>query len=283
MSNSFTGKSFRAASVAAAVLGFASIAHAQGQGVGNQTQMGTMGGGMTDQLSYGNFGAQVERDQNNAYQAFVKERDPAKKIQKAHEFLQKYPKSLLTEQVYSSLMDVYRMESDWKDEYQYADQALALNPNDVDVLATVGWTIPHVYNPSDADADQELDKAEKYAKHAIEVLATIPKPPDMNDAQFTAVKAKRTSQAHSALGLVYFRRNDYEDSAKELELSTKGNPVQDQTDLYVLGVDFQNLNRFSDAAEAFRGCGQIAGALQDPCRQGATAAGAQAGNTKTHE
>jgi tetratricopeptide (TPR) repeat protein len=283
MNDSFAGKSLRAACVAAAIFGFTSIAHAQGEGVGNQTQLGTMGGGMTDQLTYGNIGAQVERDQNNAYQGFLKERDPARKIEKGREFLQKYPKSLLAEQVDSSLMDIYRMRADWKDEYQYADQALALNPNDPDVLATVGWTIPHVYNPSDPDADEELDKAEKCAKHAIEVMATLPKPPDMSEAQFTAAKAKRTFQAHSALGLVYFRREEYENSVKELEQSMKGNPIQDQTDLYVLGVDLQNLNRFAEAEEAFNGCSQLAGALQASCKQQATAAAAsaKAGNTKT--
>src|SRR5579863_1477650 len=213
-----------------AFLGFAPFAHAQGEGVSNQTQMGAAGG-MTDQLAYGNLGAQVERDQSDAFHAFIKERDTAKKIQRGREFLQRFPKSLLAEQVDASLMDVYRTQADWKNEYTFADAALVLNPNDVDVLATVGWTIPHVYQPSDPDADQELDKAEKFAQHALEILATIPKPPDMNDAQFAAAKAKRTSQAHSALGLVYFRRNDYENSAKELVLSSTGNPAPDQTDL----------------------------------------------------
>jgi tetratricopeptide (TPR) repeat protein len=279
MNTSFAGRSFRLACFAAAIFGFASIAHAQGEGIGNQTQMGTPGG-MTDQLAYGNLGAQVERDQNKAFQVFLKEPDPDKKIEKGREFLQKYPKSLLAEQVDSSLMDIYRTRADWKDEYQYADQALTLNPNDVDVLATVGWTIPHVYNPSDPDADQELDKAEKCAKHAIEVLSTLPKPPDMNDAQFAAAKAKRTFQAHSALGLVYFRRENYDDSAKELQLSMKGNPMQDQTDLYVLGVDLQNLNRFAEAADAFTGCSQLAGPLQAPCKQQAAAASAKAGTAK---
>lgn len=280
MKSTFASNSLWAVCFAAALLSFASIAHAQGEGITNQTQMGTAGG-MTDQLAYGNLGAQVAREQNDAFQAFTKERDPAKKIQKGREFLHKYPTSLLAEQVNAGLMDTYRMQADWKNEYNYADQALALNPNDVDVLATVAWTIPHVYQPTDPDANEQLDKAEKYSKHAIEVLSTIQKPHDMNDAEFAAAKAKRANQAHSALGLVYFRRNDYENSAKELEQSTKGNAAPDQTDFYVLGVDRMHLSRFSDAAEAFRGCGGIAGALQDPCKKNAAAADAQAANTKT--
>lgn len=252
-----------------------------GQSIPNQTQIGQSGGTMNDQLQYGTMGHEVEREQNAAYNAFFKEQEPAKKIQLGNSFLQKYPKSPLVERVDFGMMNAYRAQQDWKDTFRFADSALALNPDDVDVLATVGWTIPHVYSPSDPNADQELNKAETYSKHAIEVLAKLHKPPDLTDAQFAAALAKRTSQAHSALGLVYFRRNDYDHSAKELEQSTKGNSTPDQTDLYVLGVDLQNLNRYSEAAEAFRGCSQIAGALQDRCKQGADSAKAQADPSKT--
>jgi tetratricopeptide (TPR) repeat protein len=280
MRKTFAGNRLLCAMLAVAISGFASMAHAQGEGVANQTQMGTAGG-MTDQLVYGNLGAQVARDQNEAYQAFLKERDAAKKIEKGRDFLRKYPKSLLVEQVDANLMDIYRMQADWKNEYDYASQALALNPKDVDVLATVGWTIPHVMNPNDPDADHELDKAEKYAKQALEILAAMPKPSDLTEEQFTAAKAKRSSQAHSALGLVYFRRNNYEDSAKELQDSLKGNPFQDQTAFYVLGVDLMKLDRFGESADAFTGCSQLTGPLQAPCMQQAAAANAaKAGNTQ---
>ncbi len=263
-----------------AIFAFAPICRAQGEGIGNQTQSG-VGGGMTDDLQYGTAGHGVEREQANTYQAFLREREPAKKIRLANDFLKKYPKGPLAERVDAGLVNVYRGQQDWKDCYQSADAALALQPDDVDVLTTVGWTIPHVYTPSDPDADQELDRAEKYAKHAIEVLAKMPKPAGLTDEQFAAAKAARSFQAHSALGLVYFRREDYDNSAKELAESTKGNPTQDPTDLFVLGVDLQNLNRHSEAAAAFRGCSQIAGVLQNQCKQNADSAQAQVDQSKT--
>jgi len=261
---------------AVALLAFSSVCRAQGEGVSNQTQMGAMGGGMTDQLQFGNFGAQVAKDQDAAYKAFLKEQDPAKKIELGNTFLAKYPTSLLAEPIDVGMMNTYRVAQDWKNAFKYADSALKLQPDDVDVLATVGWTIPHVYNPGDPDADRQLDKAEKYSKHALEVLAKMAKPPGMNDSQFADAKTKRAFQAHSALGLVYFRRDDYENSAKELQLATQGNTTPDQTDLYVLGVDLQNLNRFEEAASAFDACAQIAGPLHDNCRQTEQAAKAKA-------
>lgn len=218
--------------------------------------------------------------QANAYKAFYNANEPAKKIQLGNAFLQKYPKSPLAEPVDVGLMNVYYAQQDWKNVYVSGDNALALKSDDVDVLTTVGWLIPHFYHPDDPDADQQLDKAERYEKHALEVLATMPKPDRVTDAQFAASKAQKTIQAHSALGLVYFRREDYDNSAKELQFSTQGVAVADQTDLYVLGIDYENLKRFPDAVDAFNRCAQAAGSLQDRCKQSAAEAQNQSSASK---
>jgi tetratricopeptide (TPR) repeat protein len=110
----------------------------------------------------------------------------------------------------------------------------------------------------------------------------MPKPPDLTEAQFAASKAERSFQAHSALGLVYFRREDYDNSVKELQQSTKDNPKPDQTDLFVLGIDLQSLKRYGEAVDAFNQCGQIAGVLQDRCKQSADEAKKQAEQKKSN-
>jgi len=224
---------------------------------------------MQTRMELSNMDALGDKDEIAAFQTFSKEPTPNKKIKLGNAFLEKYPKSKLAERVDAGMMNAYRSQQDWKQTYLFADQALVLDPNDVDVLATVAWTIPHVYSPDDPDADQELKKSEEYANHALDVLAKMHKPPDMSDAQFAASKTRRSFQLHSALGLVYFRREDYANSANELEQATKGNATPDPTDLYVLGVDLENLKRYGEATEAFRGCSQIAGALQDQCKQNA--------------
>jgi tetratricopeptide (TPR) repeat protein len=209
----------------------------------------------------------VDPQEGKDYKAFYSADEPAKKIKLGNSFLQKYPKSPLDEPVDVGLMNVYYEQQDWKNLYASADNALALKPDDVDVLTTVGWVIPHIYNPSDPDADQQLDKAETFEKHALAVLATMPKPKGVTDAQFATSKSQKSLQAHSALGLVYFRRDDYDNSAKELEQTTQGVAAADQTDLYVLGIDLQNLKRYGDAADAFGRCAQAPGGLQDRCKQ----------------
>jgi tetratricopeptide (TPR) repeat protein len=281
MSTAATRTSLRLMCVAAAaILGAASASRAQITSQNGGPNLMQESNSMEQRLYVGTADTQADREQDAAYQAFLKERDPAKRIRLGNEYLNKFPKSALAERVDVGLMNAYRAERDWKNSFRFGDNALALDPDDVDVLATVGWTIPHVYNPNDADADQELKKAETYAKHAIDVMARMAKPKALTDAQFAEAKARRTFQAHSALGIVYFRRDDYDNSAKELAQATQGNPAPDPTDLFILGVDLQNLNRYGEAADAFSGCGRIAGPLQEQCKQGADSAKARAEQAK---
>jgi tetratricopeptide (TPR) repeat protein len=171
----------------------------------------------------------------------------------------------------------YKAFSDTKPED--ADKTLALNPDDVTVLVLVGWVIPHNFDPNDLAAESRLDKGEKYEKHALEVLATLPKPANMTDEQFAKVKAQGESQAHSGLGLIYFRRQDYEQSIAELKKSTADPANQDATDYYVMGVELTRLKRFSESADAFQKCSTMPGGLQDRCKQMGSDAKKQAAAT----
>ena len=227
-------------------------------------------------------GVKIDSKEQAAYEAFYRTgADNAdKKIQMGNAFLAKYPSSVFDEAVDAGLVDAYYAKQDWKDFYAVADKALALKPDDVDVLATEGWVIPHFYNPHDDNADEQLAKAETLEKHAIQLMAAMPKPASLTEAQFAASKAQKAIQAHSALGLVYFRREDYANSATELQLAMQNNANPDATDLYVLGIDYQNLNRFGEASETFNRCAQTVGNLTDRCKQSFEEAKQQAAQPK---
>ncbi|HUA01756.1 MAG TPA: hypothetical protein VMB02_15580 [Candidatus Aquilonibacter sp.] len=215
-----------------------------------------------------------------AYKDFYNASEPAKKIQLGTKFLQKYPKSYLDEPVDVGLLDAYYAQRDWKNVYAMADNALNLKPDDVYVLTTVGWLIPHVYSPSDPDAGKLLDRAEQYSKYAIDVIPKMPKPAHMDDKQFAAMKDQTTRKAESALGLVYFRRNYYDLSAKELQDATTGLATPDQTDLFILAMDLDNLKRPSDAVAVYNHCAQMTGPFQDRCKQAADAVKSEAAPSK---
>jgi len=225
----------------------------------------------------------VDPKEEAAYKAFydADRQNPDARIQLGTAFLQAYPTSHYAESVYAGLTQAYYQKQDWKNFYADADKALALNPDDAPLLTMVGWVIPHALDTSDPDAAaKNLDKAEQYEKHSLDLIAALQKPATMTDDQFTQYKAALLSQAHSGLGLVYYRRQQAENSAKELQQATQIAPKPDPTDYFVLGVDLQNLNRNSEAVDAFNHCAEVPGSLQDRCKQSADTAKKQASQPK---
>jgi tetratricopeptide (TPR) repeat protein len=224
----------------------------------------------------------VDPAEEAAYKAFFEAGTGAEdtRIQLGNDFLQKYPTSHYVESVYAELVQTYYVKQDWKNFYSYGYKTIALYPDDVTVLTVVGWVIPHVYNPADPDAAKNLDKAEQYEKHAIEVAGAMAKPPGLTDDQFAQSKAAVLSEAHSGLGLIYFRRQNPTESVSELQQATQAAASPDATDFYVLGLGLQQLSRYPEAADAFTHCSQIMGTLQDRCKQSADAAHKQAAQPK---
>jgi tetratricopeptide (TPR) repeat protein len=232
------------------------------------------GGGLSglDAPSAAESAQKVDPKEEADYKMFFAASEPDKKIQLGEAFLAKYPMSRYSQVVYGQLVTAYYAKQDWAKFYATSDQAVSKFPDDVDVLTLVGWVIPHVYDANDPEAEKKLSKGEGYEKHALEVIPTIPKPPSMTDDQFATAKNEKLMQAHSGLGLIYFRQGDQDDSVKELTAATQGPTANDATDFYVLGVELQRQGNSSDAAAAFTKCSQIPGGLQDRCKQSATQA-----------
>ena len=204
-----------------------------------------------------------------AYQAFRKAapQDPDKKIKLGNAFLAKYPSDRYSESVYEDLTEAYYDKKDLASFYTYSDKGLALFPDDVHLLALSGWVIPRIFTSTDPDGDKKLDKAESQSRHALDVLGKMQKPSGVSDQQFTAYKNQEAAEAHSGLGLTYFRQEKYDVSAKELQTAVAGEAKPDQTDLFVLGADYENLGQHKEAADAFSRCAQITGTMQDRCKQ----------------
>jgi tetratricopeptide (TPR) repeat protein len=204
-----------------------------------------------------------------AYQAFHKatQQDADKKIKLGNTFLAKYPSDRYSEAVYEELTQTYYDKKDLARFYTYSDKGLSLFPDDVHLLALSGWVIPRAFTPDEPDADKKLDKAESEERHALDVISKVEKPASFTDEQFGQFKTGESAVAHSGLGLIYFRRERYDESAKELQVATQSEAKPDPTDLFILGADFENLSRFKEAADAFNRCAQIAGGMQDRCKQ----------------
>jgi tetratricopeptide (TPR) repeat protein len=227
-------------------------------------------------------GPKVDPKEEAAYKAFfdANPQDSDGKIRLGTDFLKTYPTSRYAEAVNAGLVQAYYQKQDWTNFYAASDRALALNPNNVDVLVIVGWVTPHIYNPNDPNSAKRLEEAEANEKKAIDLIPSLPKPINLTDDQFTEVKGEKLAEAHSGLGLVDFRRQNYDDSIKELQQAVQGSKNPDPTDLFALGAAFQNSQHYTEAANVFNQCAQILSGIQDQCKQQAATASKLAAQTK---
>ncbi|MEQ1472324.1 MAG: hypothetical protein ABLQ96_00815 [Candidatus Acidiferrum sp.] len=200
-----------------------------------------------------------------------------KRIESGEAFVQKYPNSRYRGSVYSILTMSYLQNNQVDKMEEVADKEIALNPNDVQVMAMVAQTLPRAMNSKTPNPDKQLAKAEQYSKKAIELTPTLPKPATVTDESFSAVKNQTLAMAHSGLGLVYIRRGQFSEAIPELNQSVTLDPTPDPVNFYLLGMANSKASHFDDSAAAYNKCAAIIGSMQETCKKGAEEAKKLAG------
>jgi tetratricopeptide (TPR) repeat protein len=195
--------------------------------------------------------------------------DQAKRIELGEAFLQKYPNSRYRSPVYGTLIMGYVQSGQVQKMEEVADKEIALNPNDVQVLAVVGQTLPRAMNSKTPEPEKVLTKAEQYDRKAIELTPTLPKPASVSDEAFSTVKNQTLSMAHGGLGLVYIRRGKFSEAIPELNQAVTIDPTPDPVNYYLLGMANVKTSHFDDSVIAYNKCAAIAGAMQETCKKGA--------------
>jgi len=215
----------------------------------------------------------VNAEEDAAAKAFqaMPNTDLPKKIAAGEDFLKKYPDSRYRPVIYSALVFEYIQTNNLDKAFDIGDKEVALKPDDAQTMAVLSQTIPRAMNASTQEPQKRLAKAETYAKRAIEITPTLPKPEGMPDQSFVAAKNETLTMAHSGLGLVYLRQGKYNDAIPELEQSLKidPNPAPDPVNLYLLGMANVKASHFDEAAIAFNKCAALPGSLQNSCKNGA--------------
>jgi tetratricopeptide (TPR) repeat protein len=268
----------------AGCLTFATTALAQSNqgGQANQGQSGQQQPNPNKDQKPGDSGSSLEiptsqppvnAEEDAAAKAFqaMPNTDLPKKIAAGEDFLKKYPDSRYRPVIYSALVFEYIQTNNLDKAFDIGDKEVALKPDDAQTMAVLSQTIPRAMNASTQEPQKRLAKAETYAKRAIEITPTLPKPEGMPDQSFVAAKNETLTMAHSGLGLVYLRQGKYNDAIPELEQSLKidPNPAPDPVNLYLLGMANVKASHFDEAAIAFNKCAALPGSLQNSCKNGA--------------
>ena len=250
-----------------------SVASAQNQNQKNKKdQKDQKGQGNTslDQATKpGDKDSGASKDELKAYKEVYDARggDPAHLIEVGEGFLTKFPMSIYAGAVYSELASAYLNTNQPDKMVTAGTKAVEINPDNVDVLPLLAWAIPRRVTGQTPDAAQQLAKAQDYAKHGIQLLTTMPKPEEMDDAAFTKAKNEKLAMCHDGIGVAEVKTGKYDDAIAELNQSVELSATPDPVDFYLLGVANQLTSHFTDAITSFTKC-STAGPLQTQCKAG---------------
>ena len=219
--------------------------------------------------------APVSKEEEDSYRAFLAltEKQTDLIISQGQAFLSKYALSAYRPSVYSRIEIAY-LNTNQVDKLIATGQ-LALNedPDNLAVLALMSATLPRL-EPRGIDAAQRLDLAERYARRAIHLGASVSRPAGMTEEQFERARNEQLAMAHTGLGLVSYRRGDTAATVSELDQATKLDPTPDPIDFYLLGDGQMKLKQYTEAVAAFDRCAkaQWDASWQTRCKEGEAAA-----------
>lgn len=254
------------------LLGFFVVFVASAQNQKNKKdQKDQKGQGSTslDQEKPGEQAGAANKDELKAYKEVYEARngDPAHLIEVGEAFLIKYPMTVYAGAVYSELASAYLNTNQADKMLSAGTKAVEINPDNVDVLPLLAWAIPRRVNGQTPDAAQQLAKAQDYAKHGIQLLTTMPKPEEMDDAAFTKAKNEKLAMCHDGIGVAEVKTGKYDAAIAELNQSVELSATPDPVDFYLLGVANQLTSHFTDAIASFTKC-STTGPLQAQCKAG---------------
>jgi tetratricopeptide (TPR) repeat protein len=217
----------------------------------------------------GKGGPQINKAEEDAYKAFYAARggSPATQVQLGEAFIMKFPMSHYLVGVYSQLTSAYYGMGNTDKMFEMGNKALELNPDNANILGLMAMVMSRRINAKTLDAAQQYQKAEGYAKHAIELIPTLPKPDGIDDATFEKGKNEELSMAHSGLGLIDFTfKKSYEDAVTELTQAVLLADPPDPVDVYMLGNADVQTSRYKDAVAAYDKCVALGGQLAPICK-----------------
>jgi len=212
----------------------------------------------------------VTKEELAAYKVVYDARtgDEAKIVMVGEDFVAKYPMSMYIGGVYSELTTAYLHLNQTDKMLDTGTKALAINPDSVDVLPVLAWAIPRGVNSKTPDGPAQLQKAEVYARHGIELLTALAKPDGLDDAAFAKAKNENLSMCYSGLGTADIKRGKYPEAAMELDQAVTLSAQPDTVDLYLLGLADQMTSHFTKAIAAYTKCAAEAGPMQAGCKSG---------------
>jgi len=133
----------------------------------------------------------------------------------------------------------------------YAERTLEADPKNFHAMLMLASGFAQRTRETDLDKEEKLNRAEKFAKDAIEILKTAPKPrPDLDEAQWQGAKKDITAQGYEALGMTAMVRKKYDDAITNFKTAIEGAATQDPATRVRLASAYNQTGKFDEALAA---------------------------------
>jgi len=186
--------------------------------------------------------------EGQAVMAIFQALDADGRIKAAQELLTKFADTEFKAIALQMIAASYQQKNDFENMVVYAERTLEADPKSYHAMLMLATGIAQRTREFDLDREEKLARAEKYARGAMDILKTLPKPrPDIPDEQWEGAKKDFTSQAHEALALAAMARKKYEVAIAEFKTAIEGASTPDPATMVRLGVVYNMAGKYDDA------------------------------------
>jgi tetratricopeptide (TPR) repeat protein len=187
-----------------------------------------------------------------AIQAVQAAKTPDEQIKAIENVLTKYADTEFKNVLIEMAMQIEEQKGDFAQTVFYAERLLDADPKSAAALVTLASETARHTREFDLDKEDKLTKVDKWAKAAIDVAPTAPKPnANIPDAQWDSAKKDMQAQAYVAMGMAASLRKKYDDSIADYKQALAVGSVQDPANWVRLGQSCLDANKLDEASDAF--------------------------------
>lgn len=158
---------------------------------------------------------------------FAAQNDPDACIKAADDLTTKFKDTQFKEIALFMEARAYNMKGDPDHAEVYAEQTLAINPNNFQASMMIGEITAQHIRENDLNRNDEVAKATKYLNQAIESVKTAEKPnPQVTDDQWAEEKKIVTAEATAGLGMTAMADKKFDKSIEYFKAASDLDPVE---------------------------------------------------------
>ena len=182
----------------------------------------------------------------NAYNAAAGEKNPEQRVKLLDDFVAKFPSSTLLPFAYRVYYKTYDELKSYPKTIQYADKLLALGDKldagaKLEALYIRTLAFNNSFNEKAPDAKEQATRARQTALEGLQVLAQVPKPEGVTDAQFEENKKVPTVLFNYTAGYAALQLKDYKGAIDSFKAALAGDPTGAVT-YFRLGVAYLQMD-----------------------------------------